>query len=99
MIRIPRPATAKARNGDTSAGTTTLSTRPAPLTAFEPAAANVAPTIPPISACDEDAGRPKYQVARFQAIAPTSPAKTIGSVMYSGLTMPLAIVAATEIDR
>ena len=29
-----------------------------------------------MSACDDDDGRPKYQVARFHAIAPTSAAKT-----------------------
>src|SRR5690349_13645842 len=54
--------------------------------------------MPPISACEDDEGRPKYHVARFQAIAPHRPAKTIGSVMSSGLTMPLAMVAATEIE-
>src|SRR3954453_11164608 len=99
MMTIPRPATTNARIGATSAGTTTLSTIPSPKTALGPAAANVDPTMPPISACEDDDGSPKYQVARFQAIAPTSPAKTIGSVMSSGLTMPLAIVVATEIDR
>ena len=33
--------------------------------------------MPPISACEELDGRPSYQVTRFQAIAPISPAKTI----------------------
>ena len=46
-------------------------------------------------ACEEDEGRPKYHVARFQAIAPTRPAKTIGGVIRSAWTMPVAIVAAT----
>ena len=40
-----------------------------------PAATKVAPTTPPISACELEDGSPKYQVIRFQAIAPTSPAK------------------------
>src|SRR5215217_8891582 len=61
-----------------------------------PSATNAAPTTPPISACDEDDGRPKYHVARFQAMAPISPAKTIAGVIRSALTMPLAIVAATS---
>ena len=40
-------------------------------------AATAAPTSPPMSACEELEGRPKYQVVRFQAIAPISPAITI----------------------
>ncbi len=40
-------------------------------------AATAAPTSPPISACEELDGRPKYHVVRFQAIAPISPAITI----------------------
>ena len=35
-----------------------------------------APTRPPISACDDDDGSPKYQVSRFQPIAPISAANT-----------------------
>src|SRR5215210_6594713 len=53
----------------------------------------------PITACEEDDGRPKYQVSRFQKIAPIRPAKTIGSVTRSASTMPLAIVAATSSER
>src|SRR5215208_5500924 len=77
----------------------TLSTIPVPLIAEDPAAAKVEPTTPPINACEDDDGRPKYQVSRFQKIAPISPAKTTSRVMSSGLTMPLAIVAATCSDR
>src|SRR3954447_22276409 len=77
----------------------TFSTMPAPKTAFGPAATNADPTTPPISACEDEDGRPKYQVARFQAIAPISPANTIDGVMYSASTIPLAIVAATASDR
>ena len=40
----------------------------------------------------------KYQVTRFQTIAPTSPAKTIGTVTSFASTMPFAIVAATETE-
>src|SRR5262245_3233508 len=32
---------------------------------------SAAPAKPPISACDEDDGRPHHQVSRFQAMAPT----------------------------
>src|SRR5882757_7295106 len=57
------------------------------------------PTSPsPITACGELEGSPKYQVARFQAIAPISPAKTIVGVITSALTTSVATVAATEIE-
>src|SRR5690606_31655623 len=36
------------------------------------AAASAAPIRPPISACDEDDGRPSHQVIRFQTMPPTS---------------------------
>src|SRR4051794_18743549 len=99
MIRIPSPATTKASTGDSSPGMITFSTMPAPLIAELPAAANVEPTTPPISACEDEDGSPKYQVSRFQKIAPINPAKTTSRVTSAGLTMPLAIVAATCSDR
>src|SRR3954452_14588420 len=77
----------------------TFSSSPSKSTPLAPTAANVAPTTPPISACDEEDGSPKYQVSRFQKMAPTSPEKTIASVMSSASTIPLAIVAATARDR
>ena len=49
---------------------TTLSTTPVHCTDCD--AASAAPTSPPISACEDDEGSPKYQVIRFQAIAPIS---------------------------
>src|ERR1035437_9021765 len=59
----------------------------------------VEPSIPPIRAWLELDGSPRYQVARFQTIAPISPARMIFSpdslTKRSLLTMPLAIVAAT----
>src|SRR3954452_13756371 len=91
--------TASASTGATRAGTITFSTIPAPSTASGPAATNADPTTPPMSACEDDEGSPKYQVARFQAIAPISPAKTIEGVMTFASTMPVAIVAATWSDR
>src|SRR3954453_12941670 len=91
--------TASASTGATSAGTMTFSTIPAPSTASGPAATKADPTMLPMSACEDEEGRPKYQVARFHAIAPISPAKTIDGVITSAWTMPVAIVAATWSDR
>ena len=41
-----------------------------------PALAITAPTMPPISACDELDGMPYHQVTPFQTIAPISAPKT-----------------------
>src|SRR3954471_24182418 len=76
-----------------------FSTSPLQSTAGAPPDASVAPTIPPIRACEDEEGRPNHQVARFQAIAPIRPAKTVRRVTDPESTMPLAIVAATESDR
>src|SRR5919202_7098222 len=89
------PAVTNASVGATSAGTTTLPSRPSPMTALDPCAANAAPTTPPISACEELDGRPKYQVMRFQEIAPMSPANTTVGVIAPELTTSEATVAAT----
>src|SRR4051812_2556911 len=53
---------------------TTLLTTPSQSTTA--LAASAAPTIPPISAWDDDDGRPKYQVRRFHTMAPISAAAT-----------------------
>jgi hypothetical protein len=73
----------------------TFSTSPSTWIALAPLAAKAAPTRPPMSACDELEGSPKYQVARFHAIAPIRPAKTTVVVTSSDSTMPWATVAAT----
>src|SRR3954465_6112957 len=99
MIRIDRAATSNASTGATRPGIATFWTIPLQITASGPFAATIAPTTPPISACDEDDGRPNHHVARFQTIAPISPANTISSVTSPALTMPVAIVAATSSDR
>src|SRR2546423_15555732 len=91
-------AITSARTGAIRAGTKIFSTSPSHLTAPVPAAANAEPTTPPISACEELEGKPKYQVARFQTIAPTNPAKTTVGVITSPLTTSLATVAATASD-
>src|SRR3954468_20881737 len=96
-MRIERPATTNARIGATIAGTMTLPTRPPGTRASVPWAATAAPTTPPISACDELDGRPKYQVTTFHVIAPISPLKMIAGslVTAAGSTIPPGIVAAT----
>jgi hypothetical protein len=69
---------------------------PSPKIASAPAATKVEPTTPPINACELDDGSPKYQVIRFQVIAPTSPAKITVVVIEPGSTTSLATVAATS---
>src|ERR1044072_420770 len=95
---MPRPATAKATSGATTAGINTLPTRPSARIASSPAAATAEPTTPPISACEELDGRPNHQVRRFQEIAPIRPAKTIVGVITSASTTSLATVAATPTE-
>ena len=85
--------------GASTAGTITFWTTAVPLTAPAPAAASVAPTTPPISACDELDGSPMSHVITFQAIAPSRPAKTTVSVIAPESTMPLAMVFATSRER
>src|SRR5512138_2374104 len=87
--------TRNATTGATTAGIRTLPITPSLSTASAPAAAKAEPTTPPISACDELDGNPRYQVTRFQKIAPTSPAKTTVGVITPASTTSLATVAAT----
>lgn len=60
---------------------------------------SAAPTMPPNSACEDDDGRPKYQVTRFQMIAPTSAAKRMPiPLLPSGVAMiPSLTVLATPL--
>jgi hypothetical protein len=60
-----------------------------------PALATVAPTMPPISACELLDGMPYHQVITFQAMAPISAPKTTCWSTTPGSTMPLPMVAAT----
>src|SRR3954467_12334849 len=92
---MPTMAAAKASGGAIRAGITTLPSRPPATMALGPPPRVAAPTRPPISACDELDGRPKYHVIRFQPIAPIRPANTIVGVIASDLTIPLPTVAAT----
>ena len=76
-------------------GTMTLCTMPLHSTPLEPTATRVAPTRPPISACDELEGMPKYQVIRFQAMAPARAASTTVCESVGSVTRPLPTVFAT----
>ena len=77
IASITPNAGTKPTSGEATIGMRTFSTivsqcTPAP-------AAMAAPTRPPMSACEEDDGSPKYHVIRFQVIAPSNPASTITS--------------------
>ena len=93
IASITAKPSAKATNGESTIGMRTLSTTVAQLTRTPPAMA--APTRPPISACEEDDGSPKYHVIRFQVIAPSSPAITITSpwLPVPGLMTSLTVCA------
>src|SRR5215217_2452572 len=62
----------------------------------KPALATPAPANPPMRACEEEVGSPSHQVRRFQAIAPTSPAKTTASLTTAESTV-LPTVLATAV--
>ncbi len=88
-----------ASSGAASDGASTFSESPRHCTTPNPpVAATDEPSTPPINAWLELDGRPMYQVMRFQAMAPTSPASTTLSVIAEGSTTPLATVAATLIE-
>ena len=70
---------------------------PSILSAPVPAATIVAPSRPPISACELELGRPWYQVIRFQVIAPSRAAATTACVVVASSTRPLPIVFATAV--
>jgi len=58
------------------------------------------PTRPPISACEDEDGRPKYHVIRFQLMAPSSPAiTTINPALPLGGSMTSLTVLATSWPR
>src|SRR5688500_18928491 len=84
-------------SGETIIGMRTLTTTPDQCT--DVADASAAPTMPPISACEEEDGSPKYQVVTFQTMAPTSAAPTTAKPCEEcGVSMmPLATVTATPV--
>src|ERR687889_340046 len=87
MMMIAIAAAANASSGATAAGTSTFSTIPSAFTTSGPSATNAAPISPPISACDDDDGRPAHHVARFHAIAPTRPDRTVAAT-FSEMNAP-----------
>ena len=78
----------------------TLFQMPPHCTGSGPPAASAAPTRPPTSACDDDDGRPRYHVKRFQTIAPMSAARIRCPVTRPGsvLIRPSPTVFATAVD-
>src|SRR4051794_21933329 len=85
-------------SGESTIGMTTLSTIPDHLTDSDAASAD--PTRPPISACEDDDGSPKYQVIRFQTMAPMSAANTTcrPPEPLGGSMIPAPTVAATLVE-
>src|SRR3954454_7100844 len=97
MASISNSAPTNPTSGDRTIGMTTLSTIVDQGTVEWDASA--APTRPPINACDDDDGRPKYQVNRFHAIAPVTAAKTTTRpCVVSGASMMLPTVLAILTD-
>ena len=91
--KVPSAATRPATTGEKKAGRMTEETTPSHFTPPSPRAAMADPISPPNSACDDEDGSPRSQVAMFHRIPPTSPAKMIvriGTPMSSGTGAPLA---------
>ena len=84
ISQVPTAATTPAITGEAIAGRITLPMTPSSLvpspfqlTPLRPRAAMALPIRPPKSACEDEDGRPITQVARFQTIPPTRPARMI----------------------
>src|SRR4051795_13329712 len=87
-------ASANPTSGESTIGITTFFTITCHFTVALDASA--APTRPPMSACDDDDGKPKYHVMRFHTMAPTTAAKTTTRPCpFSGASMMLPTVLAT----
>jgi len=93
---ITRYPSTKPTSGDSTIGIKILLTMP-DQKMTPSGTSNVAPTSPPNRACEDDDGIPKYQVIRFQMVAPTRPANTRPSpaTPLAGLMTSLPTVAAT----
>ena len=93
---ITRYPSRKPTSGDSTIGSTIFCTIPLQNT-IPCGTSRVAPTRPPIRACEDEDGMPKYQVTRFQTIAPARPARTTPNPLVpgGGLITPLPTVAAT----
>ena len=67
--------------------------------AANPALATAAPAYPPISAWDEDVGKPPHHVIKSHTIAPIKPPRmTVGSTIERSIK-PLPSVFATAVPR
>src|SRR5215213_918212 len=99
IASITRNAKPKPTNGDSTIGMTTLSRITDQCTTLPEAMA--APTSPPMRACEDDEGSPKYQVIRFQAVAPSRPPMTMTMPWIADPpgTMTSATVLATSCPR
>src|SRR5438046_2120164 len=75
ITRITAAPPRKPTRGEMIIGMTTFLTITCQCTVVDEA--RPAPISPPMSECVEDDGSPKYQVMRFQAIAPRSAAARI----------------------
>ena len=74
---------------------TRILSRPGSSSAPNPALATAAPAKPPMSACEELVGIPKYQVIRFQVMAPMSAPRMTHWSTTAASTTPLPTVRAT----
>src|SRR5262249_25946153 len=69
--------------------------RPAATSEPKPAFHTAAPTKAPISAWDDDVGKPQYHVIRSHTIAPARPARMTHWSTTAAATTPLPTVVAT----
>src|SRR5690606_3787088 len=109
MMSTPR---VKPAIGDVTIGSTTFHSRPLLVAQSPPpacdqirasqllwAAASAAPQSAPIKACDDEDGRPRHHVIKFQMIAPDSAAMSTWDVTLTTCvsTSPEAMVLATAV--
>ena len=99
IASITRKAPVKPRVGLTIIGMATFSMTLSQSTVTPEA--RPAPMSPPIRACEDEEGMPKYHVMRFQVMAPTSALTTIvrawlGESMVSNPVRMSLIVLATS---
>ena len=71
--------------------------RPANLIALKPAPITTEPINPPINACEELLGKPRYQVSRFQRMAAARAATSTFVLMAweSTISAPMVVATAT----
>src|ERR687898_822318 len=92
LASISRNPRVMPSSGDSGIQRMVFSRLPASRTP-KPALATPAPAKPPIRACDDEVGRPSHQVMKFQAMAPTSPAKMTASLTTSASTILPTVLA------